>query len=185
MLLWHREITRHLLSFRASGVSNQDQDQLFPKPELVTEWRYWRLYWGGCVPVLSSVSQSVEGTAGLLFHSGSWLILVSPKTWSKRWSCFPSGWVRPSEWFGLNLASWKSLGVLCWTSWENSSFPLRSQQLSDNCCHQHWAMSFFDFFFWASMCKRNTRGNFALHHPGGTVQDVSTSNFRPKATTES
>lgn len=149
-------------------------------------WESWKPRWGACVPVPSPVSQSVEGTACLFclsFRSGSWLVLFFSKALSKRWSCFPSCWVRPSEWFGLNLASWKSLGFLCWTFWEKSSFALRSWQLSDNCCHQHCGISFFfPFIFWTSMYKRNMRGD--LYHPWEAVQDVSTSNLCPIATSE-
>lgn len=126
-------------------------------------WEYWKPRWGACVPVPSPVSQSVEGTACLFclsFRSGSWLVLFFSKALSKRWSCFPSCWVRPSEWFGLNLASWKSLGFLCWTFWEKSSFALRSWQLSDNYCHQHCGISFFSLYFLDKYVQEKYEGRF-------------------------
>lgn len=43
----------------------------------------------------------------------------------------------------------------------------------------------FFFFFWINMCKRNMRGNFVLHHPGGGLQEVSVLNLCPAAATES
>lgn len=98
-----------------------------------------------------SVCHSVQGLD---------LSFFSHKTLSKRWSCFPSCWVRPSEWFGLNLASWKSLGFLCWTFWEKSSFALRSWQLSDNCCHQHCGISFFSLYFLDKYVQEKYEGRF-------------------------
>lgn len=88
------------------------------------------------------------------------LSFFSLKTLSKRWSCFPSCWVKPSEWFGLNLASWKSLGFLCWPFWEESSFAWRSWQHSDNCCHQHCGLSFFPLFFLDKYVQEKCEGKF-------------------------
>lgn len=134
----------------------------------------------------AELSFSVSGRHSRFVIPESCLTLLSPRTQSKKWSSFPSHWMKPSESFGLNLASWKWLGVLCWTFWELISLMKLAAfwQLLSSALRNVFFFFFF-LFFWASMCKRNMKGNFALHHPGGTVQDMSTSNLCPTAAKES
>lgn len=139
--------------------------------------------WRGCVWVPSPVSQSEEEQPVCYSLRGLHLSFFLIQNIVKQVKVFPQVlneairvvWVklgfmevtgiRMLDFFGGKLISFKKLAAF----WQLLSSAL-------------WYIISFLFIFWTSMYKRNVRGN--LYHPGGTVQDVSTSNLFPVATGE-
>lgn len=125
VLLWHREITGHLLSLRASSKarSRWTSSEIRAGDRVnIVEWLYTSA---------ELSSHSTEGTASLLFHAAPWFILIFPKTWSKShgWKVelFPPA-TRWSHQSGLGW-TWPHRShqeFVCWTFGENNSFILPS-----------------------------------------------------------